>query len=162
MKDFVPFLFFLLLVALQVFYGLRRGRKNKTSSSRVPFPWEKEKQPSEEKQHASMATNEESTKVSIPLSVETELPVIFSESEKVRTSQKEASLPREIMGTKENWDIFSYEEKKLVKKGISKKELVALLKEASNLRKVVILAEILGPPLSISSRQKGMFGENEL
>ncbi|TFE68575.1 hypothetical protein A7Q09_06720 [Methylacidiphilum sp. Yel] len=159
MKDFLPFLFFLLLVALQLFYGLRRGRKSKTSSSRVPFPWEKEKQPSEEKQSASMTTKEESIKESIPLPVEKELPIIFSAKE--IALQKETSLPKEILGKKEDWDIFSYEEKKPMKKGISKKELVAVLKEASNLRKVVILAEIIGPPLSISSRRKGIFGEND-
>ncbi|TFE68346.1 hypothetical protein A7K93_02190 [Candidatus Methylacidiphilum fumarolicum] len=160
MKDFVPFLFFLLLVALQVFYGLRRGRKSKTSSSRVPFPWEKEKQPPEEKHSTSMATKEESIKESIPLPLEKELPVIFPAKE--ITSLKEAPLPKEILGKKEDWDIFSYEEKKPMEKGISKKELVALLKETSNLRKVVILAEIIGPPLSISSREKGMFGDNDL
>jgi len=106
-----------------------------------------------------MTTKEESIKESIPLPVEKELPIIFSAKE--IALQKETSLPKEILGKKEDWDIFSYEEKKPMKKGISKKELVAVLKEASNLRKVVILAEIIGPPLSISSRRKGIFGEND-
>ncbi|QSR88104.1 hypothetical protein [Methylacidiphilum caldifontis] len=151
MRDLVPFLFFVLLVALQLLYGLRRGsKKQEGPTARKPFPWEKE----ESKSLDQLKTeSEQEGKAS---SLEKEFSIVYTKAHQLQEEKSTSTVFEEVKTeNKYSWE-KDFDKNEPPPKELKAKKIALFLKNQAALKRAIIMAEIIGPPRSIQDKDPFM------